>query len=199
MKDYLKTLTPYHREIIKSARKSRRFLQGLRLSWPRCPGCGERIKIPPPDFGKRHWCPHCRTQFTDFSSTLLAYCKLPYPKIILGAHLFIIGKSARQAAQVLNVNYKSAHRLFYNIRLGLVLHHYVKGHQIVVEGEKGELYLKRGFDGFAQKRNGPYRRIAPDNKLLYLKEQEFRYTQKDRSDPQVLERLLGYLLQTAPK
>ncbi|MFH1228403.1 MAG: hypothetical protein V1701_10955 [Planctomycetota bacterium] len=194
MKKYALLLPDIYREVVNGERRSREFLRILRF--PRrvviCPLCRKDIPDAFQSRISRYWCRNCHYRFFDFSKTLLASNKLPWSKVITAAHLFILGKSAHQTAGILNINYKSAHSLFSKMRLAILLFHSMpKKHQIGL-GRKGKVYLKPGFARYLKGRIESYRHPSPKNRLLYLKEQEFKYDPENKSE--ALTKLLRYLL-----
>lgn len=194
MDDYISSIPEWYRETFLDNRKSLDFLRTLRLNaWFICPRCRKPSKIKQSQCGKQHWCVKCHHRCYDFSGTFLDNNKLPWSKVILGAHLFILGVSANQAAKYLKVNYKSILNLFHNIRL-VIYFHYKKSRReqrMFFRGKR--CYLRPRFAKYLKGKIETYRHISPKNKVLYLLEQEFRYNEKNKAE--VLPHLLSYLLQ----
>jgi len=198
MDDYVSLIPEAYRKVFQDNKKSLHFLRMLRFgSWFICPKCRDSIKIASSQFGKQHWCPRCHYRFYDFSGTFLDNNKLPWSKVILGTHLFILGKPARRAAEYLKTNYKSIRTLFHNIRLAIYFYYAIKRSEerVFYNPKDKRFYLRPGFARYLTGKLESYRHIAPDNKVLYLKEQEFRYNKAGK--PGALIDLLGYLLKDA--
>ena len=195
-----------YREVVRSESKSRRFLNNLRFAGgAACPGCRDIVKITPDKFNRKHRCPECGRRFNDFSGTMLASAKLPCSIIIMGAQLFIEGISANEASLKLGVNYKTALRLYGNIRRAVLEQHHFKKPYIAVNQEKRKILIKPGFVSYLKKPGSLFKpggkrklkfsgRVAADKQIFFLKGQEFRYARQGR--PETLVRLLGYLVQT---
>ena len=193
MDDYISSIPEWYRETLLDDQKSLDFLRKLRLNeWFICPGCLKPLRMVPSQFGKQHWCAKCHHRFYDFSGTFLNNNKLPWSRVILGAHLFILGVSANQTAKYLEVNYKSILNLFHNIRLAISIYYKKcrKEERMFFKGRR--CYLRPGFARYLKGKLESYRHISPRNKVLYLMEQEFRYNEKNKAE--VLPHLLSYLL-----
>jgi len=192
--------------------KSVQYLKLLRFPLYRvvCPKCNQGLpkvfKIlpaqnirPKADISRRinrYWCPNCHYRFSDFSDTALASNKLSWSKIICAVNLFALGKTARQSALILKVNYKSIQTLFRKIRLLIAGYRNPNSNkrEMRYDSKRRRLYLKQRFARFLKGRLGKYRHIAGGNRFVYLLEQEFRY--KERNSQTLIQDLLRYLVRT---
>lgn len=209
---YIELLPGNLQKVAQSEVKSLRYLKTWRF--PRfivvCPKCNYELpKIfrlhpeqkvrPVEDISRRinrYWCRNCHYRFTDFSNTFLASNKLSWSKMLGAINLFVLGKTARQSALMLKINYKSAHSLFRKIRLVISQKYsFSNKREMMYEGRRRRMCFKQGFQRYLKGRLGQHRHIASGNKLLYLLEQEFRYKERN-SYP--LETLLRHLLTPAP-
>ncbi|MEW6026975.1 MAG: hypothetical protein AB1599_06760 [Planctomycetota bacterium] len=193
MKNHVRLMPEMYQTVVQAEQKSLFFLWSMRF--PRkvavCPRCQRDIRglsrASLLNFRmknlRRYWCPDCHYRFSDFSGTFLSSNKLPWSKVIVAVYFFILGKTARQCAKLLEINYKSAHTLFRKIRLAIP-EKYKSKTDAINPNWRYSRYLKGKL--------GAHRHIAPDNIPLYLKEQEYKYYKQGG----VLEELLRYLLTT---
>jgi transposase-like protein len=212
MKNYVLLLPQWLQNVCSSEIKSLRYLKLLRFPGSKvvCPQCNQDLpkvfkvhpgqKVSPKnDLSRRinrYWCPNCHYRFYDFSGTVLASNKLPWSKVICAVNLFGLGKTSRQSALILKVNYKSIQTLFRKIRLAIAKYHHPGSskREMMYHSRRRRLYLRQGFGRYLKGKLERYRHIAPANRLFYLLEQEYRY--KNRNSQTLLQDLIWYLVRT---
>ena len=200
MIDYTRLMPELYWGVLSDERRSLFFLWCLRFTrrmvvCPRCHRdiCGQSracLLACQMQNLRRYWCPGCHYRFSDFSGTFLSSNKLPWSKVIVAVYLFISGKTARQCAKLLGINYKSARSLFHKIRLAISGKYKLKTSLIQYDEKTDTINARWGLSRYFKGKLGVHRHIAPGNKPLYLKEQEYKYYKQGG----VLEELLRYLL-----
>jgi transposase-like protein len=197
MKKYALLLPKVYQNAVINEAESRFFLRTLRFTRRVviCPRCKNEIPGLFQSGNKkvnRYRCPGCGYRFSDFSDTLLSSNKIPWSRLIVTVHLFITGKSARQTAFILKMNYKSARALFHKIRWAIYQHYHQRNALKIVDAGKRIIYLKPQFARYIKNKPEPFYHGLPSNELLYLKEQAFRFTAPYK--PEVLTDVLRWLL-----